>query len=314
VTIHVIATCSKRKKLGLSAVCLSGIKRKRIETRAHAWVRALEESNLPTVAARDLYQGEQWSLLRQLERQTTQPGVVKYWVLSAGYGLISFGAPLRPYSATFSKGHPDSVFDPGYGLPMGSVVDRWLDVLTEWEGPAGGPRSLPELIKDDPECTVMLAASPIYVSAVQEQLKAAASLMASADRLLVFSAGSESRPGVEGPDLLAFGGDLRARLGGSLMSLNVRVLAAVLRLGEPLDRPTVQRTLDEWMRDAPRWETPKRAPLKDQEVRRFLRRELKREPGVQWTPLLRRLRNANGHACEQKRFRALFHEVAGGLA
>lgn len=47
--------------------------------------------------------------------------------------------------------------------------------------------------------------------------------------------------------------------------------------------------------------------MTDEEVRRFIRRELGSAPDSSHTGLLRTLRDA-GKACEQKRFRNLFHE------
>ena len=41
------------------------------------------------------------------------------WACSAGYGLIRADALVRPYAATFTSGHPDSVPSGADGLSHG---------------------------------------------------------------------------------------------------------------------------------------------------------------------------------------------------
>jgi len=53
-----------------------------------------------------------------------------------------------------------------------------------------------------------------------------------------------------------------------------------------------------------------RIPTTDDEVRRYIRDELKRHPSMKHTSLLRQFRDS-GRACEQGRFRRLFYEVVG---
>ncbi|AKJ00106.1 Hypothetical protein AA314_01732 [Archangium gephyra] len=50
-----------------------------------------------------------------------------------------------------------------------------------------------------------------------------------------------------------------------------------------------------------------RTPMTDDEVRQFIAREMRTAQRT-WSALLRQLRD-NGLACEQQRFRQLFHEL-----
>ena len=50
--------------------------------------------------------------------------------------------------------------------------------------------------------------------------------------------------------------------------------------------------------------------MTDYQVKRFIKRELRSAPGLSCTRALRVLRDG-GRACEQKRFKNLFREVAG---
>jgi hypothetical protein len=54
--------------------------------------------------------------------------------------------------------------------------------------------------------------------------------------------------------------------------------------------------------------TPKRVPATDTEVMSYIRAQLDRDPKARHTRLLREYRGA-GYACEQSRFRDLFHQV-----
>jgi hypothetical protein len=58
----------------------------------------------------------------------------------------------------------------------------------------------------------------------------------------------------------------------------------------------------------------KRAAMTDEEVVRFLRAQLEIDPALACTPLLRRLRDVEGRACEQKRFGELYRRVRRGSA
>ncbi|NJK30916.1 MAG: hypothetical protein HC927_00130 [Deltaproteobacteria bacterium] len=53
---------------------------------------------------------------------------------------------------------------------------------------------------------------------------------------------------------------------------------------------------------------PKREPSTDEVVQTFIDEQLRENPKLGWTPLLRRWRS-NGRACEQSRFRDLYREV-----
>jgi hypothetical protein len=306
-TTHVVVTCSKRKRTtSCTPVRLGQIRGESVETRVDNWICGLEDGGNCTHNARDLYVGEQWSRLRKLENEPGLPEDVHFWILSAGYGLIPFEALIRPYGATFSKSSRNSVFDPSWGLPYGEAVCRWWRRLGSWVGPADTPRSIDRLAAADPSSAILVAASPVYLSAIRDELDAAVGHLDHREALLVFSGGSGRKTSRE----LEFDSRLRGRFGGSLMALNVNVLAATLQAAIPLNRTAVQDQLDLWMSQTPPLPSHNREPLSDEAVRRYISSELDEDPGAKWTPLLRKLRDDVGHACEQKRFRALFMDVA----
>ena len=93
------------------------------------------------------------------------------------------------------------------------------------------------------------------------------------------------------------------------MSLNVRVAREVLRQGWPLRAPELAARLAAMSEDLAPIASPVRTPQEDDTVRTFLRDELARDASQRCSPLLRKLRDERNWACEQKRFRALYHEV-----
>ena len=134
--------------------------------RAARWIDQLERSTEPTVPARQLYAGEHWQVVRELESITAAAGVdASLWVCSAGYGLVSADAPLRPYAATFATGHADSVSaDPG-NRP------RWWASLADWKGPVpSAPRTLRDLACREPHAVFLVALSSAYLAACADDL------------------------------------------------------------------------------------------------------------------------------------------------
>src|SRR5258707_1212852 len=81
--------------------------------RATAWVERLaSEVNTPAVRAVDLYAGEHWRVAASLPDLVIDAATgtdARLWACSAGYGLIPAHAMVRPYAATLSPGHADSV-------------------------------------------------------------------------------------------------------------------------------------------------------------------------------------------------------------
>ncbi len=93
-------------------------------------------------------------MIRELSTIAERRGFVPtLLVASAGYGLVSAAAQLKPYSATFARGI-DSVLsaDESRDARKGQLTD-WWNGLSSWSGPNGhkGPRSLEKLAKRFPD-------------------------------------------------------------------------------------------------------------------------------------------------------------------
>ena len=110
------------------------------------------------------------------------------------------------------------------------------------------------------------------------------------------------------PVLVPSSAHLQARVGGARLSLHARVARDLLKRAASqadfLDAPQVRGYYERLIqRSAPptRYE---RAPMTDDEVRRFIVR-VSRTKALSWSAALRLLRGG-GRACEQRRFKRIF--------
>jgi hypothetical protein len=251
-----------------------------------------------------LYAGEHWQVVCGLEPTAAAAGLAaNLWVCSAGYGLVSADAPLRPYAATFATGHADSVSADPRDRP------RWWVSLADWKGPVpSAPRTLRDLARGQPHAVFLVALSSAYLAACTNDLLALADELVSPEHLTIISTGS--RPG--GPlarHLAPATAQLQPMLGGTRQSLNGRILAYLLREhAAALTHTHIRRVLGGLLAAAPPLARYQRATRTDQQVQMFIRRRLASEPEVTASRLLRQFRDL-GYACEQGRFATLYNAV-----
>jgi hypothetical protein len=305
--VHVVVTCSNRKRVpvppSLSARTLPDVP---VCERANEWIRRLSNSGAPLISVLDLYGGEHWSVVRSLPSVATGARTpVDLWILSAGYGLIPADAKVRPYAATFSSGHADTVGANGSRR-------QWWQLLTRWAGlEPGAPRSLDELAKQNPTASIVIAVSPPYLDACSDDVTVAAGVLRRPEQLSVICTGA-SRTTL--PDHM-LPGDARLQyvLGGTRQALNVRVLAHLLREHRgPFTRDAASDALDRLLSRQPALVHQDRRRCSDAEVAIFIRTRLRTDPSLSHSRLLRDFRD-DGYACEQSRFAALFATERAGL-
>lgn len=312
--VNVVVTCTKRKtRPPAEGLRLQTVESGTPEERAAGWVSHLRSATGEAVPALDLYAGDHWAVVRELPGAGARGGhEVRLWICSAGYGLIPASAEIHPYSATFSAGHPDAVHSPG---PLGrsETHRRWWDAISAWEGPVpGAPRTLADLAAQEPGSPLLVVASPSYLDPLTKDLRAATGALRQPDSLLVLSGGAGPLQGLERQQV-HFDARLQRRLGGAMMSLNVRLVREVLAGGVPIRSDEVAAFVDALARDLPEFRYPERRRQSDEEVTAYIREELGRDGQVRWSPLHRKLREQLGLACEQKRFRSLYEAVRAEL-
>ena len=304
--LNVIAACTKRKRHTPVPTLRIGEldPRETISLAAGDWINALSKAEGQVTAA-DLYAGDHWQQFMKVPREVLGYRVEK-WVLSAGYGLIPVNARIAPYSATFSAGHEDDVAA-GYEPSRKQASKEWWAMLSAWRGPMPNlPRTLEGLLARDKRDKVALVASEAYVHVLHCDIERCVARHGT-DRLVVFSAGTAARSPVP---TIKYGAGLQSTLGGSLMSLNIRAFRAALAGAQRFDPNSLQLALDRLpLEMVPTTKRRARPGASDDEVKRFIS-ELRRNGPVSCTAALRALRFERGIACEQKRFRHLFEEIA----
>jgi hypothetical protein len=303
--VHLVVSCANRKTRPVpSLLRLRQIVHHPRATRAAMWVDRLERSTESIVPARQLYAGEHWQIVRELETTATASGLdVSLWVCSAGYGLISVNAELRPYAATFATGHPDSVSaDP-------DMRSQWWADLAGWPGPRpDAPRTIRDLARREPHDILLVALSATYLAACVDDVMEAAAELSSPEQLTVISVGTRAS-GPLARHLAPGSARLQPVLGGTRQALNARVLSYLLsHQADALTYPHIAGSLDELLAAAPPLVRYARTPRTDAQVATFIRRRFASDTGVAASRLLREFRD-RGYACEQRRFSAIYRTV-----
>jgi hypothetical protein len=303
--VQLVVACANRKTQPVpSSLRLRHVVGCSPARRASLWIDQLERSTEPTVAARELYAGEHWQVVLGLESTAAAAGLdASLWVCSAGYGFVNADAPLRPYGATFTAGHADSVSVDPRNRP------RWWASLADWKGPVpSAPRTLRDLARRESDAVFLVALSSAYLTACGDDLLGAAAELASPEQLTIISAGTSSS-GPLARHLAPATAHLQPALGGTRQSLNTRILAYLLRdQAETLTHTRIRFVLSGLLAGAPPLVRYQRSPRTDPQVATFIRRRLAIEPGATASRLLREFRDL-GYACEQGRFAAVYRAV-----
>lgn len=313
-TVHLVASCTDRKRaavredMRLRTVAAGSD----LDVRARDWLRRVEETPAQTKAARELYGGEHWQLVLALERALLDARRdLDLWVASAGYGLISADAQVKPYSATFAARQLDSIAP----SPTATALQDWWRALN---GPGAPGRSLAQLAADA-EGVVVIASSK-YVRAMLPDLQAARAALPSPEALVVFSGADLPELGdavvrVDARVQVALRAEGSERLRGTKQGLAARTALTLLPKTSswPPRASVLGAAYAELVRDVEPPKDENRVRHRDEAVIEFIRRELAENPKSGWTKLLRKWRKS-GQACEQRRFRSLFHDVRAELS
>jgi len=301
--LNLIVTCAERKVNEPEPNLMLGrLAEAKPRTRARRWIRRLQAGVCARVLARDLYKGNHWHVVRSIIDGASSKIDVRVWVASAGYGLISVDASIRPYAATFSPRSSDSV--------GGSLECReWWETLASWRGPGKGPRSLRTLAKRDRKIPMLIVASGTYVNAMANDIAAAGKIL-TAKRLAVISAGVHSIGALE-PYVVPVDSRLQKLVKGQMQSLNVRIAHRVLtgRIRSWRDLSRLRANLAARMNEFQPAHRKQRRKALDSRIVAFIRKERSKNSKVGHSVLLRRFRRA-GFACEQERFHSLFQRAA----
>jgi hypothetical protein len=287
---------------------MARIRSVKTETRLADWIRRLSNSKGKAMRAIDLYCGDHWHVLRTLAQTQTKPPKFELWVASAGWGLISSEDNITSYGATFSHLESDSVIHPRVALRESQLW--WNGLVQSNLQEKKSPYSLTALAKRNPESPMLVALPPGYLVAVRDDLLAARSLLETPELLVVVSGGTKRE--VEfSTNLIPCDSRLQPLLGGSLTSLNARVARYILDkyTSRTLRASRVIQDFETLISQSEKHSLPKRDAMTDEEVSDFISKQLSIAHSKQsHSSLLRAFRDL-GKACEQSRFRRIYHDV-----
>ena len=306
---NIVVTCTKRKhRSPKDPLKFRHIARSSIEEGFSAWVDRLNGTDDAMLPARELYAGDHWTVVSSLERVAASSGFrAAIWVCSAGYGLLHIDTLIKPYSATFSSSHPDTVCRWGDGRYRRDYRRVWWELLSQWPGPeVATPRSIAGLATTFPSYPLLVVASRDYMEGLLDDCRKARDALDDPNLLSIVSAGSKHLQELT-PNLIPSDVSLRFLVGGSVRAFNIRYARRIL---SETDYPELLATVlyrkgSEIVAQYPRLPTISRAKANDEEVRRFIRTSLEQQGLTGHTVLLRRFRDS-GRACSQNRFSRIF--------
>jgi hypothetical protein len=282
--LTIVVTCTDRKVVAAQpALTARTLSEGTVQARVREWRRRLSREQA-TMRLADLYSGESWTQVKRLIATARSTGYAPdVFVASAGVGLRRIDELSPPYAATFSVGHADSV------APTVDEARTWWSRLPH--------TPVPEALH--PSIWVLSEAYSRVLAHTLPSIEPRAAAV-------VFGGSSNV------PDEVRVPADrgLRRALGGTVMSLNVRMAIRWLEIaeGQALAGARTRLAWEEWSRRERHEERYDRKPLTDDAVREFIANLAKLEPGVSKTRALGTLRKS-GMACEQRRFATLFSEV-----
>jgi hypothetical protein len=303
--VRLVVGCTSRKRAPIPPrLRLGSIPDQDTGARAKAWLKRLRTEPVETRPAGQLYAGDHWQVALSI-LSSDDPADLS--IVSAGYGLITLGTEVKPYSATFSAG-PDSVASEG--IDAGAAGREWWRALTQAPAVDGSPRSLADLAALEPDAVMVVTLSAPYIQALRNDLMAAAARKRLRGRLIIVSAGTRRIDGMD-DELIPASAELQGVLGGSRNSLNVRI--ARYLVGESAthgwDPGKIAKILRRLGVRAKVADRPVRVRMTDAEVIEFINKAKNDKPHVSKSRLLRRLRDG-GRSCEQGRFGELFVRAA----
>lgn len=165
--VHLIVTCTRRKTVPAGDAVFPD--ERDVERAYGLWMERLAQARRgsPLMTAGELYTGQHWS---RAATAAVRNGA-EMWVISAGLGLLHASDPVVPYEATFSS------------MPFCHRT-HWERLTTR---PLSERRctSLKTLMQARPDDRFVVAASPVYLRAVESDLLAGRGALTTPEQLQV---------------------------------------------------------------------------------------------------------------------------------
>lgn len=288
----VLIPCASRKRWATApGLTASELPRGEQATVAAEWVSRLREAATQG-DAKSLYMGRGFSLGANAAAHAAVP----LFVVSAGLGVVAGASAVPSYGLTVGTRTDDAI---------GPRVAGGLDPSAWWRTVTGGPFSTQWRSVLAVDGLVLLAMSQAYAGLIAEDLRA----MDAADirRLRIFGTGLDQvLPVALGASIMPYDARLDALWPGTRTDFAQRALAhfakAISPSHEPIDDAAAVAHALQSHRAPDRIE---RRRAGDDVLIMAIRRHLRATSGI--GRILRRLREQDQIACEQRRFTRLYH-------
>ncbi|EDS6807062.1 hypothetical protein AZH90_004331 [Salmonella enterica subsp. enterica serovar Legon] len=206
--IHLIVTCTRRKTVDAGGTIFpSG---KDAGTAYEIWRERLAQacSANPLITAGELYAGQHWNRASDAAKRNG----AELWIISAGLGLLHVTDRIVPYEATFSS------------MPFRSR-DIWTLLITRPPTKRRCP-SFYALMRGRPHDRFVIAASPVYLRAVEDDLCAGRDALTSPDQLTIVT--SKGYQGCLSRSVTLASAAMMGTLNTNLTGLNVSYAAQLI--------------------------------------------------------------------------------------
>lgn len=209
---HLITSCTKGKHLQSGYRPELSIRSGQTpEDAVASWVEAIKrEHSASQVPALSLYAGNHWSTAKEILRTTEN---LELWVISAGMGFLNSRDLVSAYEATF------------HDLPFSHSL--WWRELTNAFNKENSVNSISALMETRPCDDYVIAASPVYISAVEEDILSGANKLSnSVAQLTVVTSGGYS--GSLEPYLIRSESRMMRELSSNMACLNIKLAQYII--------------------------------------------------------------------------------------
>jgi hypothetical protein len=260
---------------------------------AREWLRRLNDAE-PACPAEDLYAGSAFGVVRKVARESGAP----IFIVSAGLGLIAGRTRIPGYDLTLSTRDNQSI--------TRRVRDRFNRDLW-WESVAKGRFATTWTEVFARGGLVLMAVSQSYAQLIAADLEALPP--EHQQRLRLFGLGIQKTiPAALVSQIMPYDDRLDAASPGTKTNFAARAMDHFSRARPPMqgadaDRAFVDRLLAEHQSPV----VVHRPRLDDEQLIKRIGQHLRTTSGIQ--RILRRLRDEDRIACEQRRFTRLYHQA-----
>ncbi|HHH4239786.1 TPA: DUF6884 domain-containing protein [Enterobacter hormaechei subsp. steigerwaltii] len=206
--VNLIVTCTRRKTItaGQTVFPYEHDAGNAYEVWLERLARARNDG--AAITAGELYTGQHWSRAAAAAKRTG----AELWVISAGLGLLHVSDPVVPYEATFSS------------MPFSH--SRLWESLTACPPAERRYASLRTLMQARPDDRFVVAASPVYLRAVESDLYAGREALCTPEQLVVVT--SKSYQGILKGSVIYTNADMINALNTNMAGLNISYATQLL--------------------------------------------------------------------------------------